>query len=65
VDFLKRRSDTCYIPVIVLTGLHDDNLERQMRNRGVEAYFTKPVNLEELSAVIGCFVDLREKAAAV
>jgi DNA-binding response OmpR family regulator len=63
VEYLKRRCDTCYIPIIILTGLHNGDLERQMRKRGVEEYFTKPVKLGDLCAAIGCFVDLREKAA--
>jgi response regulator RpfG family c-di-GMP phosphodiesterase len=64
VEYLKGRTDTCYIPIIVLTGLHSDELERQMRKQGVEEFFTKPVKLEDLRAVINCFVELREAATA-
>jgi len=62
VEHLKRRSDTCRIPIIVLTGLYHDGLERRMRKLGVDEYFTKPVRFEDLCYAVRCFIDLRETA---
>ena len=61
VAYLKTRRDTCHIPVLVLTGLHNADLERQLRKLGVDGYFTKPVRMEDLYAAVGRYVDLREK----
>jgi CheY-like chemotaxis protein len=62
VECLKRRPDTRGIPIIVLTGLYHDGLERQMRQLGVDEYFTKPVALDDLCYAVRRFVELRESA---
>ena len=61
VEYLKRRPDTRHIPIIVLTGLYHDGLERRMRKLGVDEYFTKPVRFEDLCCALRCFIDLRER----
>lgn len=45
---LKADPDMKNIPVIVLTALEDFELEESMLAQGAVAYFTKPVNLQEL-----------------
>ncbi|MFH1640591.1 MAG: response regulator [Candidatus Omnitrophota bacterium] len=37
-----------YIPVIVLTGIKDDEYKSKVMKKGVKAYFEKPYNAEEL-----------------
>ena len=61
VECLKRNSETCEIPVLVLSGRRDDATKTMMRNLGVESYFTKPCNADELLNVVGTFVSLEEK----
>lgn len=61
VEYLKRRLDTCHIPIIVLTGLCDYHLERRLWKMGIDRYFTKPVRLEALCLAIGEYVELRQK----
>jgi DNA-binding response OmpR family regulator len=56
---LKENPVTQDIPVIVLTGRRERSLERQMMNMGVAAYLHKPVNLDELLAVLQRFVKVR------
>lgn len=48
VDCLKTNAETAGIPIIVLTGAHDQNIERRLCRLGVARYLTKPVSLEEL-----------------
>jgi DNA-binding response OmpR family regulator len=61
VDCLRSNSDTQDIPVIVLTGQRDPQLEGKMRRMGVEEYFTKPVQFDRLRDAIGRFVRLEER----
>ncbi len=39
---LKLSVDTRYIPIIVLTGIKDDEYKRSVLNEGVKAYLEKP-----------------------
>lgn len=52
IECLKGRADTCDIPVIVLTGRRDRELERWMFTLGVEHYLPKPPNVEALAQLI-------------
>lgn len=49
---LKETPVTRDIPVIVLTGRKERTVERQMMNLGADAYLHKPVNLDELLAIL-------------
>ena len=46
VDCLKHRADTGEIPVIVLTGNRDPQLELGMRGLGVAHYLHKPLKFD-------------------
>lgn len=61
VAHLVRDPHTRHIPIIVLTGVFDDELRSRLLNLGVAEYFTKPVSFEDLCAAVGRFIDLREK----
>jgi two-component system, OmpR family, response regulator RpaA len=62
VDCLRNNSDTRDIPVIVLTGQRDQQLEARMRGLGVSDYFTKPAAFELLAEAIHRLIrlDMRE-----
>jgi response regulator RpfG family c-di-GMP phosphodiesterase len=62
VDYLRRNPKTRHIPIIVLTGLRDPDLERRMWKLGIDGYLTKPVDFQELCAVVGRYVPLQERA---
>jgi len=58
---LKETPATKDIPVIVLTGRKERASERQMINLGADAYLTKPLNFDELLAVLEQIVKLDGK----
>ena len=61
VDCLRHNSDTRDIPVIVLTGQRDPQLESRMRQLGVDEFFTKPVHFEQLREAIVKYIPLKER----
>lgn len=56
VECLKRNSDTSHLPVIVLTGSRDQDLERKMLALGVDKLLRKPLKLTELQSAIRSLV---------
>jgi DNA-binding response OmpR family regulator len=61
VDCLRRNSDTHDIPIIVLTGLRDPQLESRMRHSGADEYFVKPVYFDKLREAILKYLPLKER----
>lgn len=61
VDCLRHNSDTRHIPVIVVTGQRDPDMERKMRSLGVNDYFTKPVHFDRLRDAIGKYIRIIER----
>ena len=61
VDCLRHNSDTRDIPVIVLTGQRDAQIESRMRHLGVDEFFTKPVQFETLRDAIFKYLPLKER----
>ena len=59
VECLKRNSETCDIPVLVLSGIRDEAKKNVMCQLGVETYLTKPCESDRLIAAIQSFVELR------
>ena len=57
---LKDHPLTADIPVIVLTGQKNPALKRQMLSLGVDAYFTKPLNFDELLKELRRHIDFSE-----
>ena len=62
VKSLRSNSDTRAIPVIVLTGQRDSELEHTMRSLGAQEFFTKPARFDQLAAAIARYIPLRERA---
>jgi response regulator RpfG family c-di-GMP phosphodiesterase len=61
VAYLIRRPHTRRIPIIVLTGVFDQELKRRMLHLGVAAYLTKPASFEDLREAVGRFIELEER----
>jgi CheY-like chemotaxis protein len=62
VECLRASCDTRHIPVIVLTGRQQAEVEPLMRHLEVEAYLPKPAQPEGFVEAIGQYVELREAA---
>jgi DNA-binding response OmpR family regulator len=58
---LRSNKNTARVPVIVLTGMRDANLMRDLILAGADQYLRKPINGDELVHQIGRFVTLRLK----
>jgi CheY-like chemotaxis protein len=58
VHCLRRNSDTKTIPVIVLMGQRDPELQREMLQLGAQEFATKPVPFQDLLQMIGKHVPL-------
>ncbi|QDU54168.1 response regulator [Aeoliella mucimassa] len=56
VRCLRNNQTTSSSPIIVLTGLEESHWKKKMLGLGVDAYFTKPVDSEELVQVIASLV---------
>jgi response regulator RpfG family c-di-GMP phosphodiesterase len=52
VACLRRRAETWDIPMIVLTGQKDTELERRMRHLGVRHYLQKPATWHDLESAL-------------
>jgi response regulator RpfG family c-di-GMP phosphodiesterase len=52
VACLKRQAETRHIPIVVLTGQKDADLELRMRQLGVQQYLKKPVSWSELEEAL-------------
>lgn len=62
VERLRRNGDTRSVPVIVLTGRRDPELEGMMRQLGAQEFFTKPAPFGELLKAIAKYIPLAERA---
>ncbi|HEY2827013.1 MAG TPA: response regulator [Pirellulales bacterium] len=62
VECLKRNPSTRDIPVIVLTGRRDQNLQRYLRGLGIAQYLVKPVSFDELRSELQRFITLLPRA---
>ncbi|MFH1406646.1 MAG: response regulator [Candidatus Omnitrophota bacterium] len=49
---IKMSAKTGHVPVIVLTGMKNDELKKKVKEEGVEAYLEKPYDINELVGVI-------------
>lgn len=61
VDCLRQNSDTQNIPIIVLTGRRDPQLEHQMRHAGADEYLIKPIRFDLLRDAIAKHLPLRDR----
>jgi DNA-binding response OmpR family regulator len=58
---LRSNKNTARVPIIVLTGMRDVKLMRELVLAGADQYLRKPISGDELVHQIGCFVTLRLK----
>jgi DNA-binding response OmpR family regulator len=58
IERLRSHSGTCGLPIIVLTGQRNPQLEVTVRRLGAEQVLTKPIHFDELAAAINKFVPL-------
>lgn len=62
LECLKQNPKTSHIPVLVFSGLRENDLAERIRHLGGEMLLQKPIRSEELIYTIGRFIDLRKKA---
>lgn len=58
---LRQNTATSTIPIILLTAQHDDLIQREWVTAGVDAYMTKPFDLEILQMQLLQLLDRKEK----
>jgi DNA-binding response OmpR family regulator len=58
---LRSNKNTARVPIIVLTGMRDPNLMRELVLAGADQYLHKPISGDQLVHQIGRFVTLRLK----
>jgi DNA-binding response OmpR family regulator len=61
IEKLRNHPGTSGLPIIVLTGQRNSQLEVTVRELGAEQVLTKPIHFDELSAAINKFVPLNVK----
>jgi DNA-binding response OmpR family regulator len=61
LECLKQNPKTSHIPVLVFSGLRENDLAERVRHLGGETLLQKPIRGEELVNTIRRFIDLREK----
>jgi len=61
IECLRNNTDTRSIPVIVLTGRRESEIEQNMRRLGVHTVLTKPAPFDKLRAAIAELVPLRQR----
>jgi DNA-binding response OmpR family regulator len=61
IERLRCHPGTSGLPIIVLTGQRNPQLEITVRQLGAEQILTKPVHFDELAAAINKFVPLNVK----
>ncbi|MBC8354330.1 MAG: response regulator [Planctomycetes bacterium] len=55
---LRANENTKHIPVIVLTGRKDRQLQQRMAELGASAYLTKPLSFDELREQLARYIDI-------
>jgi len=61
VDCLRHNSDTHDIPIIVLTGRRDSQLESRLRHGGANEFLTKPVHFDRLRETLLKYIPLADR----
>ena len=60
LERIKRSSHATQIPIIVLTGIHDEDYKKKVLEVGVHAYLEKPYSVEnllmEITRVFGVYL---------
>lgn len=63
LECLRTNDETSMIPTIVLTGLRDPNLRRQVLRAGADVFLRKPIDFDKLFHNMSRFVTLHPKDA--
>lgn len=61
---LRSNKNTAHVPIIVLTGMRDPQLMRDIMLAGADEYLRKPISSDELIHQIGRFIMLQKKPEA-
>jgi DNA-binding response OmpR family regulator len=57
---IRVSTKTAFIPVVVLTGMSDDEYKKKILQEGVEAYLQKPYDIGELVGTINTIIQRKE-----
>lgn len=57
---VKTNPTIAYIPIIILTGMKDEQKKREVMNEGVAAYLEKPYDADNLLGTIRKILDKKE-----
>jgi two-component system, OmpR family, response regulator RpaA len=61
VECLRHNTDTHDIPIVVLTGRCDSQLECRMRHIGADEFLTKPVHFDRLRETLLKYIPLADR----
>ena len=56
LDNLRMSSYLRFIPVVVLTGMQDEEYKKKVIAKGVDAYYDKPYDADQLLKTIGILI---------
>ena len=59
---IRMAAATATIPVVVLTGMQDEEYKKKLEALGIDGYFEKPYNGEELVGVVSTIIQKRKKS---
>jgi DNA-binding response OmpR family regulator len=57
---IKARPKVAYTPIIILTGMKDDNIKKEVIDSGVDAYLEKPYDADILISTINKILSRKE-----
>jgi len=60
LECVKKNRETAHIPIIVLTGMRNPALKRQLLSAGADVFLQKPIQFDELLHELGRFIDLQK-----
>ena len=61
IECLKQHVQTAPIPIVVLTALHEPELQRQLERIGASSYLTKPIHFNDLLGELQRHIEIRPK----
>lgn len=57
---IRNNPKVAYTPIIVLTGMKDENIKKEVMDSGVDAFLEKPFDSSELLAIINTLLNKKE-----
>ncbi len=52
IKLLKKDSETAHIPIIIISALHENEINQIVKDVGAEDFLPKPFNMNDLLAVV-------------